>query len=156
MLVPVAHSRECPACMNHRYVHCSIRGLLCVPRTIHPPQTDCPPCGSHTNTQTLSHAPRSQHKHVPLTTSSTKLHNPQTKTKTLAGQTHDPSSPSFSNAAARVIRLFIWLVFRQRMLSDRMHPRLTMLAREELLSGMSSAAWPLSRVLRIRKSPGGY
>ena len=41
MLVPVAHSRECPTCMNHRYVHCSIRSLpCCVPRISlrnHPP-----------------------------------------------------------------------------------------------------------------------
>ena len=28
MVVPVAQSRECPTCMNRRYVYCSIRSLL--------------------------------------------------------------------------------------------------------------------------------
>jgi hypothetical protein len=54
-----------------------------------------------------------------------------------------------------VIRFFVWLRFRQRMLSDRMHPHLTLLAQDEVLSGKSEAAWPLSRVLRIRKSSDG-
>ena len=54
-----------------------------------------------------------------------------------------------------VIRFFVWLRFRQRMLSDRMHPHLTLLAPDEMLSGKSEAAWPLSRVLRIRKSSDG-
>jgi len=57
-----------------------------------------------------------------------------------------------------VIRFFVWLRFRQRMPSDRMHPHLTLLApdeQDEVLSGKSEAAWPLSRVLRIRKSSDG-
>lgn len=41
VVAPVAQSRECPTCMNHRYVYCSIRSLLArVPRTILRKQID--------------------------------------------------------------------------------------------------------------------